>query len=346
MNKRRTTFKISIIIVFAVLMFTLGLGSFLPIIALEPEKYPSHFSEVKDKIVNGKSEKESHKGTNELVSSNNSNNKVVILTFHDSIYDSESTYVKPILDSYAFKATFFEICTRMSDRGWKLVTDLKNDGMDIESHTMTHPMLDKLSESQLDYEVAQSKQCFLDHGINTTIFAYPFGHGSDNATVLDTVAKNYYLATTAVYDAPPLARLLCDVCKSADDGTSTRADRYAINSWVHKHIEGDWNWLTNTCASGTCHLYDNSQMLERFIEYVNSQNSYNEDGKIGAIPIVVYHGIINDTDVTNSKNPNETTVNLFKDEMKYLHDNGFRVLTMADLGYDENDKVLYIKGSR
>ena len=34
----------------------LGLG-------LEPEKYPSHFSEVKDRIVNEKSEKESHKRT-------------------------------------------------------------------------------------------------------------------------------------------------------------------------------------------------------------------------------------------------------------------------------------------
>jgi hypothetical protein len=35
---------------------------------------------------------------------------------------------------------------------------------------------------------------------------------------------------------------------------------------------------------------------------------------------------------------------LFDKEMKYLHDNGFKVLTMADLGYDENNKNLYIKG--
>jgi large subunit ribosomal protein L18 len=32
-------------------------------LGLEPEKYPSHFSEVKDRIVNEKSEKESHKRT-------------------------------------------------------------------------------------------------------------------------------------------------------------------------------------------------------------------------------------------------------------------------------------------
>jgi hypothetical protein len=29
--------------------------------------------------------------------------------------------------------------------------------------------------------------------------------------------------------------------------------------------------------------------------------------------------------------------------MKYLHDNGFKVLTMSDLGYDANSKYLYIK---
>jgi hypothetical protein len=31
--------------------------------------------------------------------------------------------------------------------------------------------------------------------------------------------------------------------------------------------------------------------------------------------------------------------------MKYLHDNGFRVLTMADPGYDENRDYLYVRNS-
>ncbi|HEY6883341.1 MAG TPA: hypothetical protein VI278_04805 [Nitrososphaeraceae archaeon] len=42
-----------------------------------------------------------------------------------------------------------------------------------------------------------------------------------------------------------------------------------------------------------------------------------------------------------------TTLDLFEAEMKYLHDNGFRVITFSDLGYDENSNYLYIKtGSR
>jgi hypothetical protein len=35
-------------------------------------------------------------------------------------------------------------------------------------------------------------------------------------------------------------------------------------------------------------------------------------------------------------------VNLFDAEMKYLYDNGFTVLTMADLAYDESTHQLYI----
>ena len=37
-----------------------------------------------------------------------------------------------------------------------------------------------------------------------------------------------------------------------------------------------------------------------------------------------------------------TDVDLFAKEIKYLHDNGFRVLTMRDLSYDDNTKSLYL----
>jgi len=32
--------------------------------------------------------------------------------------------------------------------------------------------------------------------------------------------------------------------------------------------------------------------------------------------------------------------------MKYLHDNGIRVITMSDLGYDQNSKYLYVRNSK
>ncbi|MFL6318224.1 MAG: hypothetical protein ACJ73C_16015, partial [Nitrososphaeraceae archaeon] len=57
--------------------------------------------------------------------------------------------------------------------------------------------------------------------------------------------------------------------------------------------------------------------------------------------ILGYHNI--DNNLTLSKDAID--IALFDKEMKYLHDNGFKVLTMADLGYDENSKNLYIKNT-
>ena len=36
-------------------------------------------------------------------------------------------------------------------------------------------------------------------------------------------------------------------------------------------------------------------------------------------------------------------MNLFSDEMKYLHDNGFKVIKISDLGYSQSNNYLYIK---
>jgi peptidoglycan/xylan/chitin deacetylase (PgdA/CDA1 family) len=255
----------------------------------------------------------------------------VIINFDDGNIN-QYRYAKPILDRYGLKATFFEVCGWIrSQEAWQIIAALQHDGMDIEAHSMTHPNLNKLSSTeQSNFEIGQPKQCFLSHGINTTIFAYPYGEGSKNATVVDIVAKHYNLARAATY---------------SDSGTSTFEVRYSINSWVPLHIEGNYDYNTSSCT-GICHSYNNSQMLDRFIEHVNSQDNYVEHGKVKSIPIVVYHSIVTYPDVSYSKITVDTTVNLFEAEMKYLHDNGFKVLTMADLGYDESSDSLYIKGSR
>ena len=58
---------------------------------------------------------------------------------------------------------------------------------------------------------------------------------------------------------------------------------------------------------------------------------------LDAIPIIAYH----DTD--EDKAIDSTDTNLFDQEMKYLHDNGFKVMPMSDIGYNENTKYMYIK---
>jgi peptidoglycan/xylan/chitin deacetylase (PgdA/CDA1 family) len=267
----------------------------------------------------------------------NNNNKAVILNFDDA-YKTQYTNAKPILDKYGYKATFYIICNDVGTNGylsWEDIAALYNDGNDIGSHTMNHEDLSKTSKKETQYEIGESKQCFLDHGINTTSFAYPFNGGSDEAAVIDTVAKYYDIARTGT---DPLMYLHCDGFKEQSSQTDCRTysgngelnfvNRYSIIGWSH-----DDTRKTNS--------YDDSEMFNKFVEVVNSQSIYNTDGTINAIPIVIWHRIDNSGE--GDPGSYATTIDLFEKEIKYLHDNGFKVLTMADIGYDANSNYLYLK---
>jgi hypothetical protein len=74
------------------------------------------------------------------------------------------------------------------------------------------------------------------------------------------------------------------------------------------------------------------------VQEVNSGISFNnKKGIVDAIPIIAYHII------ENSLNPSSTDINLFAAEIKYLHYNNFKVLSMSDLGYDQSTNLMYIK---
>jgi peptidoglycan/xylan/chitin deacetylase (PgdA/CDA1 family) len=274
---------------------------------------------------------------------NTATNRAVVLTFDDG-YKSQYTNAKPILDKYGYKATFYIVCNYAEKNGrlkWEDITALYNEGHDIGSHTMNHADLSQTSKKETRYEIGESKQCLLNHGINPTNFAYPFNGGSDETAVVNTVAKYYDMARTARSAPEPIMYLHCDGFKEEssqtdcrkfsdedDDAELTFANRYSIMGWSHD-------------ADRSKNSYDDSEMLDRFIEVVNIPSIYNTDGTINAIPIVIWHRIDNSGE--GDPESYATTIDLFEKEIKYLHDNGFKVLTMADLGYDENSNYLYIK---
>ena len=255
-------------------------------------------------------------GSQQLLDGNIDKQKVVILTFDDG-YKNQYSNAKPILDKYGFKATFSIVCNYVGNGDnrmtWEEIKSLQQEGHDIASHTMNHDDLSKVPAQTVEYEVAQSKQCLLDQGINPKSFAYPFNGGSDDPTVLNIVASHYDLARTAT---DPLAFLSC-----GDDSNCT-TNKYSIMGWSHDSEKKD-------------NAYNDQQMLGRFVQVVNSQNEYNTNG-VNAVPILIWHKIDN-TNVEYS-----TSVDLFEAEMKYLYDNGFTVLTMADLVSDEGSNYLKI----
>ena len=210
----------SVIIVFALIIIIYGFLLLIPAYSQIPylpntqsseKSQNSTISKVNRSSNNGpvvsvpKYSQENTNSSNTSRSGNNNNNaKVVIINFDDS-HKNQYTYDKPVLDKYGFKATFFEVCNWVEaghhDKDmtttWKDIAALQQDGMDIEAHTMNHPHINgSLSQAELDYEIGQSKQCLSNHGINSTIFAYPYGEGSNNSTVVNIVSKYYNLART------------------------------------------------------------------------------------------------------------------------------------------------------
>jgi hypothetical protein len=280
------------------------------------------------------------------------------------LYDSDKSQItnaKPILDKYGFKGTFFIVCdwagavkSQTPRMTWQNISQLYKEGHDIESHSMTHKRLDKLSARALDYEVGESKQCLYDHlGINATVFSPPHNAGWDNATVIKTIAKYYDHSIGGfvddvmflhcfgwIHQQPSLGipwlqqqkqqqqqqiSNQTDCRTYSDTGRLNFANRYDIKETSHNDLDNGY-------------LHIDTQIFDKFVELVDSQINFNKNGTINTVPIIGYHNIDNNETTTS------TAINLFDAEMKYLHDNGFKVLTMADLGYDENSKSLYIKG--
>ena len=65
---------------------------------------------------------------------------------------------------------------------WNEISELKNDGMDIGSHTMNHEDLKGLSNSEIEYEIGESKQCLLNQGINASTFPRQPKNGKDRTS--------------------------------------------------------------------------------------------------------------------------------------------------------------------
>ena len=324
----RTCFDFVIIVT---LLCTIILSVLSPAIAYDGQQqaFANQTTMTKNQINNNDNHANSNDGS--------TTTKVVILNFYDDEKD-QFTNAKPILDKYGFKVTFFIVCNwagSNTDRmTWQDISQLYREGHDIESHTMTHKVLNKLSAANLDYQVGQSKQCLHDHlGVYPTVFSPPHGKGSKNSTVIDTIAKYYDLSIGGFVAGPMF--LHCDGWKQqqqqtdcrtySDNGILNYASRYDIKERTHNALD-------------TRYSHNDTQIFEKFVELVNSQTNFNKNGIIVAIPIIGYHNIEDDNAITS------THVSLFAAEMKYLHDNGFKVLTMSDLGYDTNSNYLYIKG--
>jgi hypothetical protein len=259
--------------------------------------------------------------------------KAVILNFDDD-WKGQFTYAVPILEKYGFKASFFVTCgcptyqnltfcnhtEGDSAMTWEDIRLLSELGHDIQSHGMSHKDVTTLSAMGLEYEIGQSKKCLLEHNINSTIFGTPYGAGSGNSTVVNTISEYYEMGRMGYEQLVHL----------------NLTDRHSLPVWTDYQAQ-------------SMYRDNNTKILDIFIEVVNSQTQFNSNGMINAIPIIVYHNVDHENNSPNVSpdwlDSSTIDVNLFDSEMKYLYDNEFQVLTMSDLGYNQTSNKLYIKNN-
>jgi peptidoglycan/xylan/chitin deacetylase (PgdA/CDA1 family) len=105
----------------------------------------------------------------------------VIVTFDDG-YRDNFTAAFPLLQKYGFTATFFINTQPIHDEypaymTWEQVRQMSRQGMDVESHSHSHPNLKGKPPEEVAREVIRSKELIQNHtGKMVRFFSYPYGH--------------------------------------------------------------------------------------------------------------------------------------------------------------------------
>lgn len=139
----------------------------------------------------------------------------VVLTFDDGFSDFE-TAVLPILQKHQFPATLYvptayagRTASWLRDCGedqrpilsWRALRDVVSAGIEVASHSHTHPQLDRLPLPAVRAELQRSRGLLEDNlGIPIEGFAYPFGYWNGN--VRSSVRAAGYSYACAVGDLP------------------------------------------------------------------------------------------------------------------------------------------------
>lgn len=111
--------------------------------------------------------------------------KKVALTFDDGLLDNYTT-AYPVLCELGLNAYFFVLVGKISKAGymnWQQVRELKDAGMMIGSHGMTHRILTGLSDRDMDYELKESKK-ILENKLECAVDSISIPRGFHNRKIL------------------------------------------------------------------------------------------------------------------------------------------------------------------
>jgi peptidoglycan/xylan/chitin deacetylase (PgdA/CDA1 family) len=126
----------------------------------------------------------------------------VALTFDDGYIDAYTTAL-PMLQQRGFVGTFYIVSGFIGQpgyMGWAELGALRDAGMEIGAHTVSHPDLTTLGLEDLRAQVAQSGATLAaELGIAVVSFCYPGGRFNDTVRAVASEA-GFTSATTTVQE--------------------------------------------------------------------------------------------------------------------------------------------------
>ena len=177
--------------------------------------------------------------------------KYVVITFDDGFRDFY-THAFPVLQKYGLTATMYLPTAYINHRAqpflgkecltWTEVRELHSSGVMFGSHTVTHPLLRVLCESDLENEICNSKETIENElGDSIDSFAYPYAFPEEDKAFTHRLRD--LLKTTGYHHG------VCTVIgseQSLEERYFLR--RLPVNNWddralFRSKLRGDYNWL-------------------------------------------------------------------------------------------------------
>jgi peptidoglycan/xylan/chitin deacetylase (PgdA/CDA1 family) len=124
----------------------------------------------------------------------------VALTFDDG-YEDAATAALPLLEQYGYPATFYivtEFVGRPGYMSWDQIRLLHESGMEIGSHTLTHPDLTARDAEVAYNEIAESR-AIIEEQIGAPVRSFSYPIGSYNGELAAQVREAGYTNAVTTY---------------------------------------------------------------------------------------------------------------------------------------------------
>lgn len=216
---------------------------------------------------------------------------MISITFDDG-YDSDYNIVRPILEDYGFKGTFFPIVDRIGTSSSFMdenqIKEMSDMGHEIGSHTYSHPRLVEISDEEIKYELRESKialQNIIGKPVET--LCYPFG--ATDARVINYVS-GYYKGARAIINSA--------------ERQSPYADNWNLNAVTPYGSDTDYSILAKSADPRT---------YQEFVDIIDDFLALEEP----AYMTFMFHRIHTDDD--DNRPNNRMNESLFRQCMEYLY---------------------------